>query len=156
MTKQASTANKAAPTTKKQPTLKQLETRIIALEKENKQMRDLIEAVSKEGSANLGRMLMALGKTIGRQGTSIVDSVYPPVFSIRLVNGEEEQKNDMSLGLILEESGDFTVMTRGEGNALVPVNKEEIKHLPFDEFIEENSLVAGKLVWVNTYRSEGV
>lgn len=143
-------------TTKKTttPTLKSLEKRIVELEKQNDELRQLANSIANEANANLGRIFISLGQVISRQGGAIVDSVYPPEYTLKLVDYKEEVKSPKSLCLLIEEDAGISLMGQGGHGELIPIDPASFDKDLLDTFIKENKIEQGKLVWFNHYRKE--
>lgn len=143
-------------TTAKKPTtdqkLKALEKRVAELEKQNDELRQLSNSIANEANANLGRIFISLGQVISRQGGAIVDSVYPPEYILTKVDGEKVEKTKQSLCLIVESDDNLSLMGQGEHSELIPIDPNSVGREQLEQFIKDEKIEAGKLVWFNYQR----
>jgi|MDTC01.1.fsa_nt_gb hypothetical protein len=152
MTTKAKATPSAKPKTTKSLTADQ--KRIIALEARIIALEDRLDTQNKENISLFGQILSGIGMTLGRQGQALHEKVFPPTYSLSLVTKEEDE-NEQTATLIVENDGSFSLLSRNAEGNRVPFPKQEVDLFPVAEFIKKNKLVAGKVYSVNIFREEG-
>lgn len=129
-------------------TMEELTERVNLLEKK-------IEEQSQENRLVMANFTRMMANAFSQQSTHLYDSVFPPSFEFKMVDGEVETKNNNTVTILVEEDGSYVLLRRDEKGTLLPVPDETSRQYPVEEFLSDNSVTPGSTVHANIYRVQG-